>query len=239
MASRKPIPASVRKNPRYTASTAKPRGRRERCRRATAGLRISAMRPATMKITSTFPAAFASAHSASSASGSSTSWTQRGTTTRGGWRRRASRSAPLSSRSSALAAGPPRGFLRDASHLPPTIARVWLSREAAAAGRPARAHPVRRRRRRRHRAAHAARLPAGPARALRAHVRGRQRRERGRRPGDHAEDRRPDVRGRRRRDHARQPHLPPARDLPVPGQQQARSCGPPTSCAASRAGACA
>ncbi len=41
------------------------------------------MRPATMKITSTFPAAFASAHSASTVSGSSTSWTQRGTTTRG------------------------------------------------------------------------------------------------------------------------------------------------------------
>ena len=37
-----------------------------------------------MKINTTFPAAFASAHSASIASGSSTSWTQRGTTTRGG-----------------------------------------------------------------------------------------------------------------------------------------------------------
>ena len=42
------------------------------------------MTAATMKINSTLPAAFASAHSASSASGSSTSWTQRGTTTRGG-----------------------------------------------------------------------------------------------------------------------------------------------------------
>ena len=73
-----------RKNARYTASTASPRGRRERCRKATAGLRISAMSPAMMKITSTLPAAFASAHSASSASGSSTSCTQRGTTTRAG-----------------------------------------------------------------------------------------------------------------------------------------------------------
>ena len=42
------------------------------------------MSAATMKITSTFPAALASAHSASSASGSTTSCTQRGTTTRGG-----------------------------------------------------------------------------------------------------------------------------------------------------------
>ncbi len=42
------------------------------------------MRPAITKITSTFPAALASAHSASSASGSSTSCTQRGMTTRGG-----------------------------------------------------------------------------------------------------------------------------------------------------------
>ena len=40
------------------------------------------MTAATTKINSTFPAAFASAHSASSASGSSTSWTQRGTIAR-------------------------------------------------------------------------------------------------------------------------------------------------------------
>ena len=36
-------------------------------------------------------------------------------------------------------------------------------------------------------------------------------------------------------DHARQPHLPPPRDLPLPRQRQARSCGRPTSCAASPA----
>ncbi len=42
------------------------------------------MTPATMKISSTFPAAFASAHSAKSATGSSTNWIQRGTSTRGG-----------------------------------------------------------------------------------------------------------------------------------------------------------
>ena len=39
---------------------------------------------ATMKISNTFPAAFASAHAASSARGSNTSWIQRGTITRGG-----------------------------------------------------------------------------------------------------------------------------------------------------------
>ena len=42
------------------------------------------MSAATMKITRTLPAAFASAYSPRMASGSTTSWTQRGTTTRGG-----------------------------------------------------------------------------------------------------------------------------------------------------------
>ena len=41
------------------------------------------MTAASTKMIRTFPAAFASAHSASSASGSSTSCTQRGTTVRG------------------------------------------------------------------------------------------------------------------------------------------------------------
>ena len=95
-------------------------------------------------------------------------------------------------------------------------AEAASGRGTASGERSARQRAVRRRRRRRARAAHAARLPAGPARALRADVRGRQRRERRRRPRDHAEDRRADVRRRRRRDHARQPHLPPPRDLPVP-----------------------
>src|SRR5439155_21243171 len=84
LASRIPIPASVRKNARYTASTDRPRGRRERWRKATAGLRINAMTAATTKISSTFPAARARAQSPSSASGSSTSCTHRGTSTRGG-----------------------------------------------------------------------------------------------------------------------------------------------------------
>ncbi len=39
--------------------------------------------------------------------------------------------------------------------------------------------------------------------------------------GHHAEDRRRAVRRRRRRDHARQPHLPPPRDLPLPGLRAA------------------
>ena len=111
LASRKPIPANVRKNARYTASTARPRGRRERWRKATAGLRISAMRAATTKITSTFPAARASAHSASSASGSTTSCTQRGTTTRGGVARCDCAGAPRpSARAPRLRAGPPRAL---------------------------------------------------------------------------------------------------------------------------------
>ena len=101
----------------------------------------------------TLPAAFASAHSASSASGSSTSCTQRGTTTRAA---RLSASGDLSRfgdsgvsgvsasmRQLALVLGrgsarsPARGgFPRDACHLPPTIARVWLSprRRPAPAG---------------------------------------------------------------------------------------------------------
>ena len=74
-------------------------------------------------------------------------------------------------------------------------------------------------------------LLPGAARALRADVRRRQRRERRGRPRDHAEDRRRAVRRRRRRDHARQPHLPPPRDLPVPRRARARSCARPTSCA--------
>ena len=42
------------------------------------------MSAATMNSISTFPAAFATAHTAMIASGSNTSWTQRGTTARGG-----------------------------------------------------------------------------------------------------------------------------------------------------------
>jgi hypothetical protein len=84
LASRKPIPTNVRKNATYTISTARPRGIRGRCTNATTGLRISAMTAATTKISSTFPAAFASAHSANSATGSSTSCTHRGTIARGG-----------------------------------------------------------------------------------------------------------------------------------------------------------
>ncbi len=78
------MPVTIRKNPTYTPRTASPRGRRPREMKATTGLRISAISPATMKITSTFPAALAIAHRATRASGSSTSWTHRGTSTRGG-----------------------------------------------------------------------------------------------------------------------------------------------------------
>ena len=56
------MPVTIRKNPRYTTRTASPRGSRRRERKATTGLRISAISPAMMKITSTFPAAFAIAH---------------------------------------------------------------------------------------------------------------------------------------------------------------------------------
>ena len=51
---------------------------------------------------------------------------------------------------------------------------------------------------------------------LAARLRRRQRRERGRRPRDHAQDRRRALRQRRRRDHARQPRLPPPGDPPLP-----------------------
>ena len=82
------------------------------------------MIPATMKINSTFPAAFASAHSASSASGSSTSWIQRGTTTRGGSGVAASAvGESVSSRSSldgGAASGAPLGIRRSASASPPS-----------------------------------------------------------------------------------------------------------------------
>ncbi len=59
------------------------------------------MIPATMNSSSTFPAAFASAHTASTASGSSTSCTQRGMTVRGG----SSCSAPEESGSSCSLGG--------------------------------------------------------------------------------------------------------------------------------------
>ena len=60
------------------------------------------MTAATMKITSTLPAAFASSHTARIASGSSTSWTQRATTIRGGMLGRPSGVSSASSCSSAV-----------------------------------------------------------------------------------------------------------------------------------------
>jgi hypothetical protein len=78
------MPANDTKNARYTTSTATPRGRRERCTKPTAGLRISAIRPATMNSRRTLPAALASRYSATMASGNSTSCTQRTTIVRGG-----------------------------------------------------------------------------------------------------------------------------------------------------------
>ena len=78
-------------------------------------------------------------------------------------------------------------------------------------------------------------LLPGPARGVRARLRGRQRRERRGRDRHHAEARRRAVRRRRRRHHARQPHLPPPRGLalprraalhPAPGELPAHPAGP-------------
>ena len=78
-------PASATKNPTYTAATASPRGIRvPRWTTLTRGLSMSAMTAAMTKISSTTPAARASAHTARSATGSVPSWIQRGTTTFGG-----------------------------------------------------------------------------------------------------------------------------------------------------------
>ena len=69
---------------RTRARIASPRGNRRRSSIFTSGLRISATVLAAIRISTTGPAARASAHRPSNASGSSTSWTQRGTTTVGG-----------------------------------------------------------------------------------------------------------------------------------------------------------
>ena len=101
------------------------------------------MTAATMKINSTLPAAFASAHTASSAIGSSTSWTQRGTTTRGGsgLRRRDAagrlrRRESVSSRSCLLGGAASGAFVGDAAHLPRHHRQSMAEPEAAAAGPP-------------------------------------------------------------------------------------------------------
>ena len=52
---------------------------------------------------------------------------------------------------------------------------------------------------------------------------------------DHAQGGRRAAARRRRRDHARQPHLPPPRDLAVPGVRSAGSCARTTTCPRSRA----
>ena len=77
-------------------------------------------------------------------------------------------------------------------------------------------HPLRRRHRRLRRPPHAQGAAARAARGARARLRRRQRRERGGRHRDHAQARRRALRRGRRRDHARQPHLPPPRGLALP-----------------------
>ncbi len=116
---------------------------------------MRAISAATMKITSTFPAALASTYRARIAIGRITSCTHRGMTARGGAAgASALRADPLAPAPSAPASTPVgrallrrrlrrhggaqldlllgggrclRGVLVDAAHLPPAIARVWLS----------------------------------------------------------------------------------------------------------------
>ena len=133
------MPASVRKNARYTASTASPRGMRSRCSKATAGLRISAMRPATMNSTSTLPAAFASAHDGDDRERQQHELDPpRDDHARAALVRALGDALGSSARRLLVrgsAAPPPRrrsrGFVGAPAHLPPTIARVWLRRQAA------------------------------------------------------------------------------------------------------------
>ena len=126
-------------------------------------------------------------------------------------------------------------FSETPAHLPPTIARVWLSprRPPRAGGR--REHPVRRRRRRRHRAAHAARLPAGPARALRRR-RSSSSTARTSPAGSGSRRRSPTSCSRRASTRSRSATTPTIAARSTPTSTPSRgSCARPTSCAASPA----
>ncbi len=138
--------------------------------------------------------------------------------------------------------------------MPPIMGEVWLRprrpRRAGAAPSvrlPSAARrggwrgddPVRRRPRGQPRPAHAARLPAAAARALRADVRGRQRRERGGRTGHHPEGRRAAA-SRRASTRSRSATTPTTGARSTRTSTPSRgSCAPPTTCAASRGAGCA
>ena len=148
------------------------------------------------------PAARATIYSAMIDSGSTTSWTQRGTTTRRGVRRRRPGQAARLGSSTSTAASVGHSAPRAAEYAPCQRARD---------------HPVRRRRGRRPRPAHAARrcCPrcASATRPTFVVVNGENiAGGLGITPklADELFAAGVDV------DHARQPHLPPARDLPLP-----------------------
>ena len=194
-----------RPQPGTRSRIASPRGTWARSSIRTSGLRISAATDATIRISSTEPAARASAHRPSSASGSTTSWTQRGTTTGGpAWL-----SAPVAvlagrhlgaSYRGARAYGELArlGLGRPVVGSPPSSLRALLGWRDRLATRSAwealdaftwkyapaedvqtrHQHPVRRRHRRRDRAAHAADAATRPAGAARPRLRRGQRRER-------------------------------------------------------------